>query len=200
MSDETAEAFKIIRAADLVRTPWRNGAGTTRDIASSLAPDGALLWQVGIADLERDGPFSHYPDCDRVFTPIAGDPPPELSFHGGPFEPCPLLVPKSFSGEWPTESRIPAPGQAFNAVFDRRHHTATVSVLHLAAGDPLRLPDATTLVLHTLTATLATENARLAPGDSLVTSEPTIFTAIAAGIALLVAITAPRPSGTQATP
>ena len=186
---ETPSTHTIVRATDLVRTPWRNGGGTSRDIASDQASDGAMLWQVGIADLERDGPFSHYPHCDRIFTPVAGQPPPELAFHGGAFEPCPLLVPKAFSGEWPTQCHIPAPGQAFNAVFDRRYHTATVTILHLAAGAAVTLPNATTLVLHALTATLAIAEQRLSPGDSLVASQPVPITTTGAGVALLVAIT-----------
>ena len=186
---DTPTPATIIRADDLVRTPWRNGGGTTRDIASHHAGDGALLWQVGIADLLRDGPFSHYANCDRIFTPIAGDLPPELAFHGGPFEPCPLLVPKPFSGEWPTQSRIPSPGQAFNAVFDRRHHAATVTVLHLAAGTTVPLPNGATLVLHTLTATLAADDARLAPGDSVIAHSSLLITVIGPGVALLVTIT-----------
>ena len=142
--------WRVIRAADLVAAPWRNGLGTSRDIATGRGPDGAMRWQVGIADLERDAPFSHYPDYDRIFTPIAGDPPPELAFHGGPWEPCPLLTPKPFPGDVPTLSRIPAPGRAFNAIVDRRHHVAEVSVLRMEPGGTIRTPEAAVVVVHCL--------------------------------------------------
>lgn len=193
-------AWTAVPATSLTVVPWRNGHGTSRDIATHRDPAGALLWQVSIADLVHGAPFSHYPDCDRIFTPIEGDPPPELAFHGGPFEPCPLLVPKAFSGDWPTLSRIPAPGRAFNAVVDRRHHTAAVRVVHLAPGDAVPLPDALTIVLHCLTGRLVAPGLQVGPGDSLVGSDlsftapgPTL-TASEPAIALVVAI---RPAGDQ---
>ena len=177
--------WTLIPGATLDATPWRNGLGTSRNIVTRLGPDGALRWQVGIADLEQDAPFSHYPHADRIFTPIAGDPPPELAFHGGPFEPCPLLTPKAFSGEWPTLSRIPAPGQAFNAIVDRRHHRAEVTVLHLRAGETVTLPAAPHVVLHVLTGRMG----QAGPGDSLLGSSQSPPVEMSeAGVAIMVAV------------
>lgn len=177
--------WTLIPGATLDATPWRNGLGTSRNIVTRLGADGALRWQVGIADLEQDAPFSHYPHADRIFTPIAGDPPPELAFHGGPFEPCPLLTPKPFSGEWPTLSRIPAPGQAFNAIVDRRYHRAEVTVLHPQPGEMLAPPQASHVVLHVLAGRMAAAG----PGDSLLGSggSPPVKTS-EGGVAILVAI------------
>ena len=172
--------MQIIRAADLVATPWRNGMGTTRDVATLLAPDGTLRWQVSIADLVQDAPFSHYGAADRIFTPIAGDPPPELAFNGGPFEPCPLLVPKPFPGDVPTQSRIPAPGRAFNVITARAHWSAEVTVLTLAEGHTAAAP---ILYCHTgrLThgaGTLTPGDTLLAPDDPATATEPTVLIAV----------------------
>ena len=170
--------WTLIPAASLTPTRWRNGLGTSRDIATERGPAGELLWQVSIADLERDGPFSHYPDCERVFTPIAGDPPPQLAFHGGTFEPCPLLTPKRFPGDIPTISRIPAPGQAFNAIVDRRRFQVEVKPLHLATGEEIA-PEGLT-ILHCLSGSILAGDRKLEPGDSAIgagvarTTEPSI--------------------------
>ena len=182
-------ALKFIPAASLVSTPWRNGLGTSRPIIGENRPDGALDWQVNIAELERDASFSHYPGCDRVFTPLSGNPPPELAFNGGPFHPCTVLLPKRFSGDWATLSRVPAPGQAFNVIVDRQRHAARVSVLRLEQADPVSLPEATLFVLHCLSAVVRFGQHTVEPGDSLAGHGPALTgTATLSGVALLVEI------------
>jgi len=189
--------WTVIRGSTLQKTPWRNGHGTSRSIVTRLARDGSLLWQVGIADLEKDAPFSHYPDHDRVFTPVAGEPPVELSFEDGPFKPCPLLVPKRFRGEIATNCRVPAPGRAFNAIVDRRHYTADVVVLRLGAGDSVEAPDAPEVVVHCLAGELAASGEVLTAGDSLLGPGPATPGAAATDVtAIVVAIrpvTSPPP-------
>ncbi len=177
----------IRRAAALVAVPWRHGMGTTRDVVTVNGPDGALRWQVSIADLVQDAAFSHFPHCDRVFTPIAGDPPPELAVDGGRFEPCPLLVPRPFSGEVPTLSRIPAPGRAFNAVADRRHHRVTVAVQHLVADAPVALPDAAHTVVYCHAGEMEAGEA-LAAGDAAVGTGPCAARMVRDGTVLAVSV------------
>lgn len=67
--------MRILRAADRLATPWRNGGGVTREVAAW--PPGAGLdafdWRVSLADVATDGPFSAFPGVDRVLTVIAGD-------------------------------------------------------------------------------------------------------------------------------
>ncbi|CAN5532511.1 HutD family protein [soil metagenome] len=66
--------MRVLRAADRVATPWKNGGGVTREVASF--PPGAGLddfaWRVSLADLSADGPFSTFPGVDRVLTVIEG--------------------------------------------------------------------------------------------------------------------------------
>ena len=182
-------AWQLVPASTLVPTPWRNGLGIRREIAARAHSDGSLAWDVSIATLAQDAAFSHYPECDRIFTPLSGDPPPALAFNGGPWQPCTVLLPKRFSGDWVTQSRIPAPCEAFNVVFDRRLHSARVAILALAHGDPVSLPEATTFVLHCLTATLRFGQHEVGAGDSLVGQGPALMgTATLPGTALLVEI------------
>jgi environmental stress-induced protein Ves len=62
-------------AAQLPRTPWKNGGGTTREIISS--PRGATLdtfvWRVSIADVSTSGRFSVFEGVDRVLVLLEGN-------------------------------------------------------------------------------------------------------------------------------
>ncbi len=51
--------------------PWRNGAGTTREVAFSIDGDGRTSWRISVADLDRDSHFSLFPHMDRIFVPLA---------------------------------------------------------------------------------------------------------------------------------
>lgn len=51
--------------------PWRNGGGLTREL---LAWPHAADWllRVSVAEIDRSGPFSAFPDVDRCFAVISG--------------------------------------------------------------------------------------------------------------------------------
>jgi environmental stress-induced protein Ves len=61
-------------AADRIPVSWKNGGGTTWEIAAQ--PPGADLssfdWRLSIAEVASAGPFSVFPGVDRVLTVIAG--------------------------------------------------------------------------------------------------------------------------------
>jgi environmental stress-induced protein Ves len=60
-----------LRASDYRRVRWKNDGGWTTEIA--LHEDAAgLLWRISIAEIERDGPFSHFPGIDRVLMLLDG--------------------------------------------------------------------------------------------------------------------------------
>lgn len=51
--------------------PWANGAGTTTVLATG--PDAqAWQWRISIARVERDAPFSPYPDTERQLAALDG--------------------------------------------------------------------------------------------------------------------------------
>jgi len=65
----------IIRYADLKPAPWRNGGGTTRELARFPlgAADGGWDWRVSIAEVGKAGDFSAFPGMERVLTVVDGD-------------------------------------------------------------------------------------------------------------------------------
>jgi len=65
----------IIRASDCRIMPWKNGGGTTTEIAAH--PPGASLdefdWRVSMAHVGMDGPFSSFPGIDRTLSVLTGN-------------------------------------------------------------------------------------------------------------------------------
>ena len=69
-------------------------------------------------------------------------------------------------------SRIPAPGRAFNVVYDRRHHKAAVSVVRLPAGSVIDAPAMPFFLLHCLSGRMTAAAGTLAAGDTLFGPDP----------------------------
>ena len=67
-------AITVVRGADLVASPWKNGGGVTREVAAF--PAGAALdafvWRVSVADVAQAGPFSRFAGIDRTLALLSG--------------------------------------------------------------------------------------------------------------------------------
>ncbi len=62
---------QTIRLCDVAKVPWRNGGGVTQEL---LAWPSVSDWQlrVSVATIDRDGPFSAYPEVQRCFAVLQG--------------------------------------------------------------------------------------------------------------------------------
>src|ERR1700738_1518019 len=71
---DESPALQIVRASDCLTTPWKNGGGSTTEIAA--APEGASLdifdWRISMAQVASDGPFSDFFGIDRTLAVIKG--------------------------------------------------------------------------------------------------------------------------------
>lgn len=113
--------------ASLPVTPWKNGAGETREIVNIPSVDAPFLWRASIATLSQDGPFSLFPGVDRVIMLLAGSPlwlrGDALSHRLVPGEPW------AFAGEWRiTSEGITGPGMDFNVMTQRSRARSQVTV------------------------------------------------------------------------
>lgn len=92
---------RLIPYATLEAAPWKNGGGSTTEIA--VAPHGAGFdtfdWRLSLARIVQDGPFSAFPGIERTLALVEGDgvlldfdgerqvsltaEEPEISFDGG---------------------------------------------------------------------------------------------------------------------
>ncbi|HEU4775513.1 MAG TPA: HutD family protein [Telluria sp.] len=64
----------LIPFAGLEPAPWKNGGGSTTEIA--IAPPGAALdafeWRISLATIAASGPFSTFPGIDRTLALVDG--------------------------------------------------------------------------------------------------------------------------------
>lgn len=67
--------MRVLRAADHKVMPWKNGGGSTTEIA--VFPEGAGLedfgWRVSMAGVTVDGPFSAFSDIERTLAVLEGE-------------------------------------------------------------------------------------------------------------------------------
>jgi environmental stress-induced protein Ves len=103
-------AMRIIRAADCKTTPWKNGGGSTTEIA--IGPAGASLeafdWRISMARVASDGPFSDFAGIDRTLAVVKGN---GLVLTIGENAPVTLSSgsdPVNFPGDTPTSARLTA--------------------------------------------------------------------------------------------
>ena len=91
---------RTIRAGDCRVIPWKNGQGTTTELA--VEPPGASFEALRLADLDRgaarSGPFSRFPGYDRIIVQLDG-PPMTLTHGSRPLVALERLVPHAFSGD-----------------------------------------------------------------------------------------------------
>lgn len=106
------------------RTPWKNGGGTTVDIAFS-----GESWRFGRTPIVEPGPFSDYSGYDRVQALVAGSglvletPQGEIDVRQ-PFRPV------RFAGETPIVSRLEAgPVEVVNLIGARAEVSIDMVVL-----------------------------------------------------------------------
>lgn len=99
--------MRLLRAADRVPVPWKNGGGVTREVAAF--PEGAgfddFLWRVSMAEVRADGPFSVFPDVERVLAVLEG----RLRLEVTSLPPVELAAdspPAVFPGDAPTHGAV----------------------------------------------------------------------------------------------
>ncbi|MBP0595148.1 HutD family protein [Paraburkholderia sp. LEh10] len=73
-TSSSAAAVSLIRGADLVASPWKNGGGVTREVAAFPVGAGldAFVWRVSVADVAVAGPFSRFAGIDRTLVLLSG--------------------------------------------------------------------------------------------------------------------------------
>jgi len=119
--------------------PWKNGGGTTRELALQERA-GKLLWRLSLADITRNGPFSAFPGVQRIHTIVEGRG-LDLRSADEVLQARPLK-PLRFDGGMPLDATlIGGACRAFNVIYDPAHVQADMMVfaesIRAAAGDIL---------------------------------------------------------------
>lgn len=139
-----------LKPADGRRMPWKNGGGTTLELA--VEPPGATLetgfrWRLSSAEVRSSGPFSAFPGLDRWLLLLEGA---GLGIDFGPQGQAMLTdlrLPLCFSGDWPARATLlEGPITDLNLMVDPSWHQARLEVFEVASSLRLPLSAATTLL------------------------------------------------------
>ena len=127
--------------------PWKNGGGTTWEVALHPSDAGwaAFGWRVSIAEVGRDGPFSQFPGIDRTLVVLAGGGMRLSGASDAPVDLRPFDV-VAFPGEAHVEGTLlDGPTRDFNVMVRRGMWRADVRVVRDARG---AMPAGATYVCH----------------------------------------------------
>lgn len=161
----------ILKAARYRTMPWKNGGGSTTEVA--VSPEGAGLdtfdWRISMAVVAADGPFSAFPDIDRTLSILDGA---GLVLHGlgDPVRLLPGTAPFAFPADAAVSAALLAgPITDLNVMTRRgRFHDRTS---RLAAGTMAIAPEtATAFLLADAPCTVAVDGCepiRLDPRDAM---------------------------------
>ena len=159
-------SLRVLRPADYTRMPWKNGGGTTTELA--VHPSGATDaydWRISIADIESNGPFSAFEGYDRYIALLEGVG-MELRFDEG--EPVRLerrLQFFKFAGEQRTDGvLVSGKVRDFNVIYKR--DAVRAEVLHRPLVGPMVFFRDATWFIH-----LADGRAEAKCGDELRTMD-----------------------------
>ena len=70
---DTSTRLTLLGPADYRAMPWRNGLGTTVELAKQELTDGSgFAWRLSMADVTSDGEFSNFSGYDRCLLLLEG--------------------------------------------------------------------------------------------------------------------------------
>jgi uncharacterized protein len=115
-------------ARDFQRQTWRNGGGSTTE----LAVERTFLWRLSVAEVERSGPFSDFAGYERTIMLLEGEG-MALSFDATEEQRlAERHRPFVFDGGWKTDCRLlGGPVRDLNLMVDRSRGRGSVRVLTL---------------------------------------------------------------------
>jgi environmental stress-induced protein Ves len=173
---------QLIQYASLRPAPWKNGGGSTTEIA--VAPPGAgfdsFEWRVSLATISQSGPFSSFPGIDRSLALVDGDG-VLLDFGNERFVLSPSEPLIEFPGEAAVEATITGRQTTDFNVMTRRgicRHRLERSVVR--GVEPLKRRTGTTLVFladgESATLRSATERIALVRYDAVLLEDDAAWT------------------------
>ncbi|MDX1722192.1 MAG: HutD family protein [Pseudomonas sp.] len=138
--------MQVLRAADYRRMPWKNGAGSTLEIARDQGEGlEGFGWRLSIADIGESGGFSAFTGYQRIISVLEGDG-MQLRVDGVLSRPLLPFDPFAFGGDSRVECRLlGAAIRDFNLIYAPQRYAARLQ--WLAPEQPLRVFSAATVKL-----------------------------------------------------
>jgi environmental stress-induced protein Ves len=148
---------------DYRRMPWRNGGGTTMELAVEPGSSSRFLHRVSVADVASDGPFSRFEGYDRHIMLLEGAGMALDCGAEGRIDLADPFVPRRFSGDWDVYGTlVRGPVRDFNVIVDRTRATSSLEVRVLEAA--WEIAEGAQWIVHVLEGSLEDADA----GDTLI--------------------------------
>lgn len=177
-----ALSCKILRASSHRQMAWKNGGGTTTEIA--IEPQGTGLndfeWRVSMARLDAPGPFSSFPGIDRLLLILEGQ--IDLTIDGRSTSLTPAEAAVHFPGEARVSADLPRSSEGgferaldFNVMVRRRKASAELRRLQFERSASVSIRADVALVLSrtpAVNAKLPDSHAALDLNDALLIRGP----------------------------
>ncbi|MCW8808081.1 MAG: HutD family protein [Rhodanobacter sp.] len=163
----------IIRAGHGVPRPWKNGLGTTRELAVHPADASSddFLWRISIAEVDSAAPFSRFPGIDRHIVLLDGAGFGMTLDEGRQHALTAPFAPFAFPGEAGVAvTLIAGPTRDFNLMVRRTQARGTVTVWQHAGSRSLA-PDC--VLVYAARGEIDTDDGRLQAGDAWRPMAPT---------------------------
>jgi environmental stress-induced protein Ves len=156
----------IIRLSDCPSQPWKNGLGSTREIA--VQPSGAssddFLWRVSIAEVDSAAPFSSFPGIDRQIALLDGNGFTMTLDDNRVHALTTPFAPFAFAGEVKVAvTLVGGPTRDFNLMVRRKHARGEVLVWQEPGA---RWPDPSTVLVYCACGVIDTTEGPLHAGDA----------------------------------
>jgi environmental stress-induced protein Ves len=173
-------SWRLVHLGDVPPSPWRNGGGVTRELASW--PDtGDWVWRMSVAEVARSGPFSRFEGVQRWFAVLGGRG-VRLSMGDQAHELTGNSVPLCFDGAMPADCQLlDGATQDFNLMV--RRDQAAAQMRRISGGLCIVLNNPKTIALYAINSGASVQfdqNIMAVPAHSLV------WQALPAGAALQV--------------
>jgi hypothetical protein len=118
---EEHHVARILTPDAATPVPWRNGAGSTRQLVDDPAG-----WRLSVAELEQDAAFSDFPGLDRIFLPLVE----VLLYLDGERHPVDRNTATTFPGEASVAMELVAgPGRAVNLMTTRGRCSGSLTAI-----------------------------------------------------------------------
>lgn len=136
----------LLRATDYPSAPWKNGGGTTQEIARDA---GQALddfgWRLSLADVQSSGDFSVFAGYQRIITVLQGAG-MSLTIDGQPSRALQVSDPLAFRGDSLVSSTLlDGPIRDFNLIYHPQRYSARLHWLDVR--QPQRLFSSAHVVL-----------------------------------------------------
>ncbi len=143
--------IRHLNPATYARTPWKNGGGTSTDIAwlreddAVADPWSGVIWRYGRTRIETPGAFSHHPGLSRLIAVVEGKGLVLNVADGGSIDLRQPFTPGRFSGEQRVSSMLEAgPVGVVNLMGDAER--ARIDLVFAEPGSTTETTETTTIV------------------------------------------------------